>query len=1269
MKMKKIILINLLVFFFAVSSWSQTKRQLALIKPTTPGNISPQIFLTEAELKNDNKIEEKLFSSLASTSIGIQDTLFRNYFEDTLGLARDDTGFVYFNPGAPCIIKAIGLYTQKWQPKFCHGFLVSINKTNWHADTPPDSVDAYGWAGWWDNQRNWQGSSWGFPLLGEMIWGEFPSTALDGQWMWTEMQWLGFEPDTKGEDFCIVIVPYGDHDAFLGLPAGDATEIPEHHFWRYYLPNNGIPGPDGEHYGWFRTHYGVAIYLVVEFYQATNTPPSISQITQLSSTDSIGPFKVEAMIQDDDAENPQNAGIESAYLAYSTNEGVSYDSTQMARPSNGGIFTGNIPALQLRTIVDYYISAFDLSGLYSASSVYSFKIFTDSLFIKVKTGEIVTDGTSSSGCSWGDYDSNGFHDLFIVNWDVQSNYCYHNNGDGTFLKMKGAFIENNLYSTSSSWTDFDGDGDLDIFITNLWMNNILYENKGAGSFNRITNSVITNEGRNPTTTANWCDYDNDGDLDLFVSNRYGHDNFLYQNIGDGIFIKITEGSIVKDGGNSRGCCWGDYDNDGDMDLFVANDSNEPNFFYQNRGNSLFYKINTGEIVTDMASSTSGCWGDYDNDGDLDLFVTNNGYQVNFLYVNNGDGTFHRKTDGILVNEGSDSNGSSWVDFDNDGDLDLFVVNGNGENNFLYSNNGDGTFTKITDSFVTSDGGNSNGAAWCDVDNDGDLDLYVANSNQQNNFFYLNKGNENHWINFRLKGSISNSYGIGAKLRIKAMVNNKPVWQMQEISGQAYTSQNSINAEFGLGNASVIDSVLIYWPSKFFQTLTNVGVDQFLVIEEPMPIALKVGSVTANPNDTVKVPIFNKFPADENFTSTEIRIGGYDQCLRFIAVETDSSLLGSAGWNYEIIDEDSSVQITASAGSPITGEGILFWLKFQVLDVSSSFIPIEINSATFDNGDIPVVLTSGGVKIKLIVNYGDVNLDGTAQASDALLILNYLLELTHFNDQQFLNADVTQDSTISALDAALILKYDAGIITSLPYDLTMGSLETSVNYNKNVEYVIQQGDTIPIFMNLYHVENLLSFEGCLHYEPEILTFLDMKWFESTANYELKTDVQSGIIKFAGAYHTSEIHADPFVQFRFHVKSNVSTALVFEKLRWNEQPILYNEILGYLLCSFHAVTNEPEKSTDYVLSQNYPNPFNQSTIINYSLKQACHVQLKIYDEMGCLVRTLVNAEQQEGTHTVHWNGKNIEGESVTSGIYFYKLTADNSTSFTRKMILIK
>jgi|GEM_PF-1698924 len=1266
--MKQITLITLLLTLLVIPLWSQSKHQLALIKPTTPGNISDMIPLSESELKDHNKINEKLVSSIASTSIGAEDTLFRYFLGDTLGLARDDTGYVYFNPGAPCYIKSVGLYTQRWRTKLCDGYLLWIKKTNWHVNTPTDSIDTNGWAGWWNDQGQWEGSSWGFPPLDELMWGEFPVSIFDGQWCWTEMCWLGYEPDTKGEDFCIVFSPYGEHEAHVGFRAGDATEFPEHHFWRYYHPDNSKPGPDGKHYGWFRTHYGVSIYLVVDFYQGANTPPLISNVTQLSNTDSIGPFKVEAKIQDDDLVNPQHAGIASAYLAYSIDGGVSYDSTQMTGPPNGGIFTGNIPALQLRKFVKYYISAFDFANLYSASPIYSFKIIVDSLFIKVKTGEMVTDSSSSSGCSWGDYDNNGFHDLFVANWDAQWDNFYRNNGDGTFVKLNGIFNETNPYSTSSHWADFDNDGDLDLFITNLSDNNILFENIGDGLFNKITNNIIVNEGGN-SRTASWCDYDGDGDLDLFVSNRFGYNNFLYQNTGNGTFIKITEGSIVNDGGNSTGCCWGDYDNDGDMDLFVANASNQQNFLYQNKSNGFFQKITTGEIVTDVGSSSSGAWGDYDNDGDLDLFVTNSDGQNNCLYVNNSNGSFYRKTDGIIVNDGGDSNGSSWTDFDNDGDLDLYVVNQNGEDNFLYSNNGDGTFTKITDSFVACDGGYSNGAAWCDVDNDGDLDLFVANSNRQNNFFYLNRGNPNYWINFRLHGIMSNSYGIGTKIRIKANINGDPVWQMQEISGQAYTSQNSINAEFGLGDATVIDSVLIYWPSKILKVLTNIAVDQFLVIEEPVPIVLKVGSVNANPNDTVKVPIFVKFPPDTHFTATQIHISGYAQGLQFIAIETDSSLFGAAGWNYEIIDEDSSIQINATAGSPIAGEGVLLWLGFQVLDVPLSFIPIAITSATFDNGDTPVISKSGGVKVKLIPHYGDVDLDGSVQILDVVPILNYLLELIVLNDQQLLNADVTQDSTISALDAALILQYDAGKIASLPYDSTMGSLEALVGYIRDYDYKIKQGDTITVLMELIQSENLLSFEGHLSYEPDILTFLDMTWSESTVNYEVKTDIQNGIIKFAGACHTPEITTGPFVYMHFSVNNNASTVLVFKKLRWNEQSMINNEILAYLRAPSQNVTSHSSNILDYGLSQNYPNPFNISTIIKYVLKRAGWVQLSIYDERGHIVRTLVNATLPAGSHTVCWDGNNNRGEAVASGIYFYKLITDTKISFARKMILLK
>jgi len=214
------------------------------------------------------------------------------------------------------------------------------------------------------------------------------------------------------------------------------------------------------------------------------------------------------------------------------------------------------------------------------------------------------------------------------------------------------------------------------------------------SFTKITIGDLVNDGAN-SQACSWGDYDNDGDLDLFVANRNNQNNFLYLNNGNGTFTKVTSGSIVNDGGDSQGGSWGDYDNDGDLDLFVANRNNQNNFLYLNNGNATFTKISSGSIVNDGGHSEACSWGDYDNDGDLDLFVANRYNQNNFLYLNNGNGTFTKVTSGSIVNDGGDSQGGSWGDYDNDGDLDLFVANRNNQNNFLYLNNGNATFTKIS----------------------------------------------------------------------------------------------------------------------------------------------------------------------------------------------------------------------------------------------------------------------------------------------------------------------------------------------------------------------------------------------------------------------------------------------------------------------------------------------------------------------------------------------------------------------------------------------
>jgi hypothetical protein len=246
-------------------------------------------------------------------------------------------------------------------------------------------------------------------------------------------------------------------------------------------------------------------------------------------------------------------------------------------------------------------------------------------------------------------------------------------------------------------------------------------------------------------------------------------------------------------------------------------------------------------VNETSYGNVGVWGDFDNDGYLDLFVANWG-QNNFLYRNKGDGSFTPITNGIVVADVvRHSQSAAWADYDNDGYLDLFVANGDenpvvGENNFLYHNNGDGTFKKVTSGVLVDDGAVSRSCAWGDYDNDGFLDLFVGNgggagSLDQTNFLYRNNGNSNYWINFRLVGSTSNRSAIGAKVRLKATIGGKTFWQLREVSGGGSLGQNDLRAHFGLGDATNADLVRIEWPSGTVQELQNVAVNQFLTVTE------------------------------------------------------------------------------------------------------------------------------------------------------------------------------------------------------------------------------------------------------------------------------------------------------------------------------------------------------------------------------------------------------------------------------------------------------
>ncbi|SNS48843.1 Repeat domain-containing protein [Ekhidna lutea] len=446
-------------------------------------------------------------------------------------------------------------------------------------------------------------------------------------------------------------------------------------------------------------------------------------------------------------------------------------------------------------------------------------------FKAVQVSAFQGDG-SNLASGWGDFNNDGFEDLFALS-DTR---LFYNNGDGTFTPGTGDPISNDITSFGPTIGDYDNDGDLDIYLASA-AGSKLFTNDGFGNFNEFDAgelSTISGDFQG----YSWADFDNDGYLDLYVTagaNIGGEVNYLFRNNQDGTLSAVTFGQIATDFEGSVHASWADYDGDGDQDLYVLNqNSPEPNSLYRNNGNGSFSKVFDNEIVFDTFGSFSSSWGDYNNDGAIDLFVVNN-FNDPVLFENDGAGNFIRHTGVISI---GNAVGSSWGDINSDGLLDLMLTSFEPANH-LYLNNGDGTFTEVTDgSFRNASGfyGNS----FADYNNDGQLDFVTRNGDW---VLYENTHDVNNYLKVKLEGQLSNFSAIGAKIRVKANIGGGDIWQMREISAQTgLFAQNSLIAHFGIGDAITIDSVIVEWPSGIHQSFGSQSINQTLTItEEASPV--------------------------------------------------------------------------------------------------------------------------------------------------------------------------------------------------------------------------------------------------------------------------------------------------------------------------------------------------------------------------------------------------------------------------------------------------
>ena len=509
-----------------------------------------------------------------------------------------------------------------------------------------------------------------------------------------------------------------------------------------------------------------------------------------------------------------------------------------------------------------------------------------------------------SGAAWGDYDNDGWQDVFIVNLlgplslssaEKQAarteSRLYRNNGDGTFSDVtRQSGIKFKGMGSGAAWADIENDGDRDLLIT-AYGENVFYINNGDGTFTEATKNAGLGGITGFWASATWGDFNNDNFLDVHVSgyvkfvyhegmnteSKYDIENppsinpssfkpernLLYKNNGDGTFSEIAaKAGVLNDAGRSLSAAWADFDKDGWLDLYVANDVSD-NVFFHNNHDDTFSDISHNAWVADYRGAMGIAVGDWNQDTNLDMFVTHWIAQENALYNNifaQLPSTGGKKNAPVKFMDVADRFGlgqialdfigwgTSFFDYNNDGRVDLFIANGSTlqdrsdpskmvpmENLLFWNRNNDEGFYDVSkiSGKVFHQKNISRGAAFADYDRDGDVDILLINHGGRAQLLRNDGGNKQNWLQVKLHGKTCNRDAIGAWIELYA----GGVTQVRQIGAQSsYMSQNSLVEHFGLGQANVVDSLKVIWPGGDEQRFQNVKINtRFSITQgEPKP---------------------------------------------------------------------------------------------------------------------------------------------------------------------------------------------------------------------------------------------------------------------------------------------------------------------------------------------------------------------------------------------------------------------------------------------------
>ncbi len=481
---------------------------------------------------------------------------------------------------------------------------------------------------------------------------------------------------------------------------------------------------------------------------------------------------------------------------------------------------------------------------------------------------------SNHGISFGDFNNDGLEDVYVsVREDGVPNKLYINRGDLLFDEIGEAAGVNSTGSTTAAvWGDVNNDGLLDLYIGNTGSPNILYLNNGDLTFQDITMSAAVGDPFDPRSVQ-FADVDNDGFLDIYVHN-FNTENVLYKNNQDNTFTDITLASGALNIDAAMGTIFFDIDADGDQDLYVLNDGGV-NQLFENNGEGVFENISEGSGLDIYCSCMGVDFADMDHDGDYDIYVTN--YGVNFLFENNGDGTFTDIGQELDVDDTGMGWGTFWFDYDNDGDQDIYLANHEfiaSRPNILYRNDGNDSFEPVSTNTNIESPYASFGTASADVNNDGYLDIFVANwGTTARNQLFVNDVQENNSVLVKAIGTESNTSAIGTTITVRT--GDKI--QIDQVTGAAsYASQNSLVLHFGLGSIEMIDEMTIKWPSGIEESYFNLSVNTYFTVTEGAGISNRdFERPLVTSTESERVAVTKSFPnpfSDRTYIPIDANVG-------------------------------------------------------------------------------------------------------------------------------------------------------------------------------------------------------------------------------------------------------------------------------------------------------------------------------------------------------------------------------------------------------------